>query len=90
MDINRMRLGLMYIFKESDKIGTQSKLQLCNFIEQADEIQLKTLALDGAITEKDSLDEDAIEILNQRFEASDVILKSLKKASLEAIKLLNK
>jgi len=85
MDINRMRLGLVYIFKESKSIGSQSKLQLVNFIESADEHQLKMLALDGQITGKNMLDESAKAILDERFVAATHIEESLKKASISAM-----
>jgi hypothetical protein len=85
MDINRMRLGLVYIFKESKSIGSQSKLQLVNFIESADEHQLKMLALDGQIAGKNMLDESAKAILDERFVAATHIEESLKKASISAM-----
>lgn len=90
MDINRMRLGLMYIFKESSSVGKQAKLQLINFIESADEYQLKALALDGEFIPKDALDESAKEILDSRFDAETKVVESLKKASVAAVKVLSR
>lgn len=74
MDINRMRLGLIYIFKESKNLSKQTKLQLINFIEQADEHQLKVLALDGEIIKKESLDDQAKEILDDRFNVNEGVV----------------
>lgn len=85
-----MRLGLVYIFKEAKRLTSQSKLQLINFIEQADETQLKVLAVDGQIVEKDSLDKAAKEILDERFASAKHIKESLKKASLEAVREIAK
>lgn len=90
MDKNRMRLGLMYIFKESSSISKQAKLQLVNFIENATEHQLKALALDGEFISSDVLDEDAKDMLDARFDSSDVVKESLKKASVLSIKELSK
>lgn len=85
MDINRMKLGLVYIFSESDKLGKESKLQLINFIENATEHQLKALALDGRIMSMNELDSEACSIIDDRFNASSYISESLKKASLKAL-----
>jgi hypothetical protein len=90
MDTNRMRLGLMYIFKESPSLEKQVKLQLINFIEQANEYQLKMLALDGEIVPDDIFTEGSKEVIDARFKAETQIAESLKKASLEAIKILSK
>jgi hypothetical protein len=89
MDINRMKLGLVYIFSENDKLGKEAKIQLINFIEGANEHQLKSLALDGTILRPDQLDEQACSILNDRFAASFEIQNKLKEASLEASKMLS-
>jgi hypothetical protein len=67
MDINKMKLGLIYIFSENDKLSKQAKLQLINFIEQADEYQLKVLAMDGEIVAESKLDEQARQIISDRF-----------------------
>lgn len=67
MDINRMKLGLMYIFSDSDKISKQTKLQLINFIEQADEHQLKVLTMDGELVPNNKLDEHTRQIIDDRF-----------------------
>jgi hypothetical protein len=88
MDINRMRLGLVYIFKENKKITKQTKLQLINFIEGADLHQLKVLALDGEIIPSDKLDEQSKQIVDDRFNSSETVVESLKKASLKAIRML--
>jgi hypothetical protein len=85
MDINRMRLGLMYIFAESSSLSKKGKLQLVNFIENATEHQLKALALDGEIHVRVELDEQTCEIIDERFQDSGHITKSLNKASLLAL-----
>lgn len=90
MDINRMRLGLVYIFKESNAIGSQSKLNLINFIEQADSHQLKMLALYGDLASKESLDEAQKELLDFKFESAYRIKESLSKASIKALKEISK
>ncbi len=69
MDINKMRLGLIYIFSENDKLSKQSKLQLINFIEKANEHQLKVLTMDGEIVAESKLDEQTRQIIDDRFEA---------------------
>jgi hypothetical protein len=89
MDINRMRLGLVYIFSENKNLTKETKIQLINFIEGANEHQLKSLALDGSIDTSDKLDEQACSILDDRFEASANIQESIKKASLEAVNALS-
>jgi hypothetical protein len=89
MDINRIKLGLVYIFSENNKLGKESKIQLINFIEGANEYQLKSLALDGVILSPDQLDEQACSILDDRFAASFKIQNKLKEASLEASKFLS-
>jgi hypothetical protein len=90
MDINRIRLGLMYIFSESSSLTKKGKLQLVNFIENATEHQLKALALDGEIHASSSLDEQTCEILDERFNDSEHISKALKKASLMALESVTK
>ena len=83
MDINKTRLGLIYIFSENEKISKKAKLHLINFIEQADEHQLKVLMMDGEIISKDKLDEQAHEIINDRFDVS--MLKDISSAALKGI-----
>jgi len=84
MDINRMKLGLVYIFSENKKISKQAKLQLINFIEQADEYQLKVLMMDGELVSKDKLDEQSCEIIDDRFDVS--LLNNISSAALKGIK----
>lgn len=84
MDINKMKLGLSYIFYENDKIGGKVKTQLINFIEKADIHQLKVLAMDGEIISKDSLDENAKQIIDDRFDES--LLEKIYDAALKGIK----
>ncbi len=88
MDINKTRLGLIYIFSENEKISNKAKLQLINFIEQADEHQLKVLMMDGDLVSKDKLDEQAREIVNDRFSALPELKIALEKASLEGIEVV--
>lgn len=90
MDINRMRLGLMYIFSESKGISKKGKMQLVSFIENATNHQLKSLALDGEIVASATLDEQACEILDDRFQAAEHIEKSLRKASTLALQKISK
>jgi len=90
MDTNRMKLGLVYIFSENDKISKKAKLQLINFIEHADENQLKVLAMDGELVPKHVFDEQATEIVNDRFSTMPHITESLKKASFKAITSIKK
>ena len=53
----------------SSKLTKESKLQLLNFVQiEADEHQLKVFLLDGEIVTK--ADDEAKEIINQRFEQS--------------------
>ena len=88
MDTNRMKLGLAYIFKENDKITSKAKVQLINFIEHADENQLKVLAMDGEVVPKTVFDEQTIDLVNDRFNTLPHITEALKKASLEAIQAI--
>ena len=83
MDINKTRLGLIYIFSENEKISKKAKLHLINFIEQADEHQLKVLMMDGEIISKDKLDEQVREIINDRFDIS--VFKDISSAALKGI-----
>ncbi len=83
MDINKTRLGLIYIFSENEKISKKAKLHLINFIEQADEYQLKVLVMDGELVSKDKLDEQAREIVNDRFDVS--MFKDISSAALKGI-----
>lgn len=84
MNINKMRLGLTYIFYENDNINSTAKIQLINFIEQADMHQLKVLCMDGDLISKDKLDENARQIVDDRFD--DSIFDKINKAALEGIK----
>jgi len=88
MDIDRMRLGLAYIFKESS-LGKNSRIQLLNFIENASMHQLKALALDGVLVRNKQLTEDVCDIVDERFDAATPIHEALKKASLAAVSELS-
>ena len=83
MDINKMKLGIMHIFSENEKISKPAKLQLMNFIEQADEYQLKVLIMDGELVSKDKLDEQSMGIINDRFD--DNLLNNISDAALKGI-----
>lgn len=72
MDTNRMKLGLIYIFSESNKLSSKAKLGVIKFIEMADEHQLKVLAMDGEFINSKKLDEDAREIIDARFKVSEI------------------
>jgi len=88
MDINKTRLGLIYIFSENKKISKQSKLQLIKFIENADIYQLKVLLMDGQIITSTKIDEQAKNIIDDRFVAFE--RKGLiNKAALKAVKKIN-
>jgi len=89
MDIDRMRLGLAYIFKESS-LGKNSRIQLLNFIENASMHQLKALALDGVLVPNKQLTEEVCNVVDERFDAATPIHGALKKASLKAVKSLTK
>jgi len=84
MDTNRMKLGLVSIFSENEKLSKEAKLQLIKFIEKANEHQIKVLAMDGEIITKESLDENSKQIIDDRFLTSNVN-ETLKKASLHAL-----
>lgn len=88
MNINRMKLGLTYIFSENTKLSKEAKLQLIKFIEMADEHQIKILAMDGEVIDKSSLDETTRSIVDDRFALSAVV-ETLEKSSLKAIYFLN-
>lgn len=84
MDINKFRLGLAHIFTENDKIKPKIKKHLINFIESADEHQLKSLAMDGEIVKKESLDADLRDIIDMRF--TEELHRKINKAALEGIR----
>ncbi|MHA1816069.1 MAG: hypothetical protein ACTSX1_08695 [Candidatus Heimdallarchaeaceae archaeon] len=88
MDTNRMKLGLAYIFSENMKLSKGAKLQLLKFIEMADEHQIKILAMDGEIIDRNTLDESSRSITDDRFASASIIEGSLRKASIEALKKL--
>jgi hypothetical protein len=83
MDLNKLKLGLTYIFFES-KLSKNTKTQLINFIEQADAHQLKVLAMDGEIVATKQLDESARQIIDDRFD--DALAEKLSHAALKGIK----
>jgi len=89
MDIDRVRLGLAYIFKESS-LGKDSRVHLLNFIENASMHQLKALALDGAMVHNVELTKEVCSIVDDRFDAADHIIGALRKASMSAVKSLTK
>ena len=88
MDINRMKLGLAHIFSENMKVSKGAKLQLLKFIEMADEHQIKILAMDGEIIDRNTLDESSRSITDDRFASASIVEGSLRKASIEALKQL--
>jgi len=87
MDINRMKVGLMHIFSLNEKMSKEAKLQIIRFIERANEHQVKVLAMDGELINKSSLDEQSMEIIDDRFDATNII-NILNKASFEGMKSL--
>jgi len=89
MDTNRMKLGLAHIFTVNESISKQTKLQLINFIEQANIHQLKVLAMDGQLVPKSQLDENANQIIDDRYDSLDID-EIIKKASVEGITKLVK
>ncbi len=88
METNRMKMGLAYIFSENMKISKAAKLQLLKFIEQADGHQIKILAMDGEVIDRNTLDESSKTIIDDRFEGASIAKGSLRKASVEAMKQL--
>ena len=87
MDINRIRLGLIYIFSENKNLSKKARLQLVNFIEGANEYQLKVLAMDGEVTSKE-FDIPSIKIIEERFQGDEQLNEKLRKASFRAMKRL--
>jgi hypothetical protein len=83
MDLNKLRLGLSYIFFESKLLTKKSKIQLINFIENADIHQLKVLAMDGELIKKDILDEACRQIIDDRFD--DSITEKINSAALKGL-----
>lgn len=75
MNINKFRLGMAYIFSEHKSIPKKSKLALMNFIEHADEHQLKVLALKGELTKKSGLTPFIREMIDERF-AEDIDIQN--------------
>ena len=90
MDTNRMKLGLVYIFSENKQISKKAKLQLINFIENADINQLKVLAMDGELVPKGTFDKQTEEVVNDRFATMPHIEESLKKASVAGMIKISK
>ena len=61
------------------KLSKQAKLQLLNYVQhEADETQLKLFLLDGKIDRV--TEDDAVEIINDRFESSNVLQEGLLKS----------
>jgi len=68
MNINNLKITCGEIIVNA-KLTKESKLQLLNFVQvEADEHQLKVFLLDGEIITKS--DDEAKEIIDQRFEQS--------------------
>jgi hypothetical protein len=63
MTKKELQLKAGQIIKES-KLGVPAKLQLFNFLKEANEAQIKAFLLDGKIVH---LDEQAEEIVEERF-----------------------
>lgn len=83
MDINKMKLGLSYIFFENKNIDDITKKQVLNYIEAADMEQLKLLALDGDI--HSDLTKEASKIVNIRFNENFELIDKINKAALEGL-----
>lgn len=81
MNINQMRLGLVYIFSESKSLSNKTKLNLINFIEQADEQQLKSLALKGYIVEKETMSDFFRDMIDENFSKEVDLQEKIKCAS---------
>jgi len=86
MDINKMKVGLSYIFFENQKMDKMTKKQVLNYIEAADMDQLKLLAMDGDIHA--DLTKDARKIINVRFSENFEIADKIKNTALQGIKEL--
>jgi len=83
MDLNKMKLGLSYIFFMNENIDKVTKKQLLNYIESADSEQLKLLALDGDI--HTNLTSEARKIINVRFSENFEVMQKINKAALMGI-----
>lgn len=90
MDLNRMRLGLVYIFSENKTIPKKAKLELIKFIENADAQQLKTLSIYGEIVKKESLFDGVREIIDQKFSEDFQLQDKIRHASTMALIELTK
>lgn len=86
MDINKMKVGLSYIFFENQKMDKMTKKQVLSYIEAADMNQLKLLAMDGDIHAE--LTKDAKKIINVRFNENIEIADKIEKAALQGMKEL--
>jgi len=86
MDINKMKVGLSYIFFENQKMDEMTKKQVLSYIEVANMEQLKLLALDGDIHAK--LTKDAKKIIDVRFNEDVELMTKIDKAALQGIKEL--
>jgi len=86
MDINKIRLGLSYIFYENTKIDNATKKQVLSYIEAADMEQLRLLALDGDIHA--DLTKEARKIINVRFNENFEVIGKIKKGALQGLKEL--
>jgi len=71
MDTKELRLFLGKRVVES-KMTKDSKIQMLKFVKEAEEYQLMALALDGKIV---TLDEQAQDIVKDRFVASTILKK---------------
>lgn len=90
MDINRMKIGLVHIFSENKKISSETKLQLINFIENANPYQIKVLAMDGQLVPKTAFDEEAKQFVDGRFDTMPQMIEALKKASVKGLQTIAK
>lgn len=90
MNINQMRLGLVYIFSESKTLSKKTKLTLINFIEHADQQQLKSLALRGYIVKKENISEFFRDMIDSNFSKEKKLQEKIKHAAKIAIQKIKK
>lgn len=83
MDINKMKVGLSYIFYMNENIDNATKKQVLNYIEASSLEQLKALALDGDIHA--NLSKAASKIINIRFNENSDLIDKIDKAALKGI-----
>jgi hypothetical protein len=75
MDTNELKLYLGHVVTESS-MPKDAKIQMLNFLRDANDIQLKAIYLDGEII-KPTVSEQAKQIIEQRFSVSEGVWRSV-------------